>query len=561
MTTWTNGPTARKIRWDEVEAPDMPANNEHAESDKVSSFAEKRPKAANDILVGLRDRLVIDDQDPYFVASVEGQMLFSNDKYDNLSSNSMGSLPVPSSTGGRVELSLSIMSVMEEVKALEKQMTYNERLCVAGEDRFYSTKYIPVFDDNSAMVALVCIYRDKTAQNIEKALNNATKQKLEDFARSSSDWLWEIDKNFRITSMSDRFTTTTGQLTAMLVGKRLDEIGEFQVDAFGQVEVYKAIKKRAPFRNQLIYVENHEKERRTFHLSGVPVFDKISGNYLGFRGAGMDVTATINERERTAQASVELERAVKELHKQNKKLLEAQVLTEAALSAKDDFLGNMSHELRTPLNAILGFAEAMRNEVSGPLSDTYKDYSSNIVEAGGELLSLVNNILDAGEIEDGSLDFDIATFDLATILQKARGDAFRRVNLNGLNLSGLAVSTELMVKADYDRTVLIFSSILENAVKHTPRGGALGIDTNISDDKTHARITFWDSGLGIDEDKHDAVFSKLSGGDADPLKSKVGGAGLSLFNSRAVARQMGGDIVLEANIGEGARFHVLIPLA
>ena len=106
MTTWTNGPTARKINWDEVDAPSVPANNEQ----HVSAFADKKPDAANDMLIGLRQRLVIDDQDPYFVASVEGQLLFSNDKYDQLSNDSMGSLPVPSSTGGRAEVSLSIMS-------------------------------------------------------------------------------------------------------------------------------------------------------------------------------------------------------------------------------------------------------------------------------------------------------------------------------------------------------------------------------------------------------------------------------------------------------------------
>lgn len=556
MTTWTNGPTARKIDWDEVRAPEAPANSEH-----VSDFAVKKPDAANDMLVGLRERLIIDDQDPYFVASVEGQLLFSNDKYDNLAGASMGSLPVPSSSGGRCEVSLSIMSVMEEVKALEKQMTYNERLSVAGEDRIYSTKYIPVFDENSAMVALVCIYRDKTAQNTQQSISNAAQQKLEDFARSSSDWFWEVDKNFRITSMSDRFTATTGQLTAMALGKRLDEIGELQVDTLGQVEVYKAIKKRVPFRRQLVAIENKTHEKRMFHLSGVPVFDRVSGDFTGFRGAGMDVTENANESERAVRASAELERAVKRLHKQNKKLQDAQLLADAALSAKDDFLSNMSHELRTPLNAILGFAEAMRNEVSGPLSDNYKDYSNNIVEAGGELLSLVNNILDAGDISDDTIQLEITAFELADILQKGRGDAFRRVNLNGLNLSGLAVDTDLLVKVDFDRTINIFSSILENAVQYTPRGGAIGMDTCVSDNGKQARITIWDTGSGIDADKHEKIFEKLSGGDVDPLQAKTGGAGLSLYNARETARKMGGDISLDATSDDGARFHVYLPLA
>ena len=209
----------------------------------------------------------------------------------------------------------------------------------------------------------------------------------------------------------------------------------------------------------------------------------------------------------------------------------------------------------------MGFAEAMRSEVSGPLSDTYKDYSSNIVDAGSELLTLVNNVLDAGEIADGSMALEIANFELANLLQKARGSAFRRVNLNGINLSGLVVDTDLEVSVDFERAVNIFAGVLENAVQYTQRGGALGIETSVSDDGKFARTTIWDSGTGIAEDRQEKIFEKLSGGNSDPHQAKEGGAGLTLFNARETARKMGGDIKLSSKLDEGSRFTIYLPLA
>ena len=106
---------------------------------------------------------------------------------------------------------------------------------------------------------------------------------------------------------------------------------------------------------------------------------------------------------------------------------EARVRLEAIRSELEDsshhktrFLATMSHELRTPLNAILGFSEVLGDELFGPLSDKQREYVHDLTEAGHELLSLVNDILDLAKVDAGRMDLDISEgVDVSTVLQAA----------------------------------------------------------------------------------------------------------------------------------------------
>ena len=104
------------------------------------SSATKAKTSANDHLQGLQKRLIIDDRDPYFVTSVEGNILFCNDKYRVLANDCSGSLARPSddpkcTTAGRINL--SVMTVVEEVEALEKPMVYKVRILVNGQEKHF----------------------------------------------------------------------------------------------------------------------------------------------------------------------------------------------------------------------------------------------------------------------------------------------------------------------------------------------------------------------------------------------------------------------------------------
>ncbi|MCK5425769.1 MAG: hypothetical protein KAI89_10370, partial [Emcibacter sp.] len=135
-----------------------------------------------------------------------------------------------------------------------------------------------------------------------------------------------------------------------------------------------------------------EEENIYMHLSGVPIFESTTGEFMGYRGAGTDVTHNYKARQETITAKKNLEHTLEELTNKNIQLDMASAESEAALGAKGEFLAAMSHELRTPLNAIIGFAEAMKLEVFGDLNPQYVSYSQDIMSAGEHLLELINDV-------------------------------------------------------------------------------------------------------------------------------------------------------------------------
>ena len=116
-----------------------------------------------------------------------------------------------------------------------------------------------------------------------------------------------------------------------------------------------------------------------------------------------DISQRVRMEEELENHRVHLQQLVDE---QTRDLIEARDAAEAASKVKSLFLGTMSHELRTPLNAIIGFTDAMKTEIFGPLNNTkYEGYVDLINHSGEHLLQLINDILDVSAIEAGVLIF------------------------------------------------------------------------------------------------------------------------------------------------------------
>lgn len=327
-------------------------------------------QAANDIKADLLERLVIDETDPFFLASIEGYILHANDPYRMMALNSGGALASPPELGGNGDLTMSVRAVLDEVSILRQPVRYTERLNIDGQERIYSTRYIPVDNVDKQVVAVVGTYRDITAETKHAEAITEAQIRFKDFARATSDWFWEVDKNLRFRMLSDRFTAITGTPAAIVVGQRLDEFGTLEDNMFGESSIDSAVHRRTAFRDQLLEFKGSDGKIKKFHISGVPVFERESGEFKGYRGAGMDMTQQYAKAADDQQMRDTLEMALKELTVKNKELDEANTRSEKSLHAKNEFLASMSHELKTPLNAIIGFAEMMKMEVFGELADS-----------------------------------------------------------------------------------------------------------------------------------------------------------------------------------------------
>ena len=541
----------------------VPATSEAASGSKKKR-AKKTPngKSHKKATRFLKEQdFLFDASLPTYVLSPDGDLLFANDASERLAA-AFDADAAAASKGSSQRTSRSVRRLVDQIRQTGEAVGGHERVYIDGKERIFLTRHFPVVDPGGELVAVGAAYTDVTAEISITETARLAHQRFLDFARSTSDWFWEIDRELRITVLSERFSALVEQPSALFFGRRLDEIGDFHPNLNGEEPIRDALERRVPFREQLIEITSSEAGRLLFHLNGVPSFDKQSGDFVGFRGSGMDVTQKYQQTAQAQEIRRNLESTLYELKHKNTQLDIASVQAESALRAKNEFLAAMSHELRTPLNAIIGFAEAMKLEVFGDLNEKYVTYCADIMDAGRHLLGLINDVLDVAVIESGELTVTIEDASLKSMLEQAVKLLELRAAHKKLDLSACAVKPEqdFLVSVDLRRATQIFLNLLTNAVKFTPEKGAIGIDIDRVS-RSHVAATIWDTGIGIPADQLDAVFEKFQQVGDDVYSRKAEGTGLGLHISRELARQMGGDITLESTPGEGSQFTVTLPIS
>jgi len=229
-------------------------------------------------------------------------------------------------------------------------------------------------------------------------------------------------------------------------------------------------------------------------------------------------------------------------------LQSAKELAEAGMKAKTQFLATMSHELRTPLNAIIGFSEIMKEQMFEPLSGRYRDYAGSIFDSGSHLLSLINDILDVTELDEGRLELNEEPIDLAKILSAC----VKTIELQAIGakvtLHIEAVPSLPQLHADERRLRQILLNLLSNAVKFTPEGGRVHVVL----DKQDGGIVFTvrDTGVGIAAKDIPTAFARFGQIDSR-LSRKYEGSGLGLPLTKNLVELHGGTLELMSNVGVG----------
>ncbi|MBE9583052.1 response regulator [Mucilaginibacter sp. JRF] len=226
---------------------------------------------------------------------------------------------------------------------------------------------------------------------------------------------------------------------------------------------------------------------------------------------------------------------------------------------KSEFLANMSHELRTPLNSILVLARILKDNKSENLSEDQLKYASVIFNAGNDLLTLINDILDLSKIESGKLEMQNEHVKVADIL-KDMEMMFGEVAVNK-KISYTTNSTANIPKTiftDKVRVEQIIKNLLSNAFKFTPENGSIMI--NATGNTLEQTISFHikDTGIGIPADKQKLIFEAFQQADGSTSR-KYGGTGLGLSISRELAALLGGKISLQSEPGQGSEFTLTIP--
>jgi signal transduction histidine kinase len=512
------------------------------------------------------EQVALDENAALYMATADGRLVYVNDGYRNLVRQC--DLLRPPGDGGQEKNKLpdSLMSIFNEVIQTRRTVIIEEKLKVGNSLRRYRSRHFPIMAVEGRVAGVGGTYVDctKEMENLEGVMRN--RQRFLDFGRASSDWFWETDRELVFTYLSERLTAIIGKPTVMLLGKHISELGELvaQGTATGpgrseKTIAYEALKRRAPFRDQLFKMQDAEGKELLFHLSGVPSFNLDNGEFEGFRGAGMDVTARFRAEQESLEVRHNLENTLEELTNKNLQLDVASATAKHALATKSEFLAGMSHELRTPLNAIIGFAEAMKLEVFGELNSHYKSYSEDIMNAGRHLLGLINDVLDVAVIENNKIKLDCEYVPLKELVDAALSLVIMRANQKSQDTSAVKADPKWEIYVDRRRATQVLVNLLSNSVKFTPEKGKIGIDVTAVKGRPALAITVWDTGMGIREEELELVFEKFHQSSDSVYSRREEGTGLGLNISRQLSELMGGSLTLESIYGEGSRFTAILP--
>jgi len=516
-------------------------------------------KPANEGPQEILNRLVIDTSNPYYVCGLDGVMLHCSSRFAKFVDSIEDGSTLPSGLARKTgdDALFAMQTMLQSVEQLKSTVKTQYFVKIKGRRAVVQGKHLPVLNEEGALIAVAGTYEDITAKyHGSSAVENA-KGRLNDFARASSDWFFELDRDFKVISLSDRFKDVVGSSTEQYIGKRFDQFGVFATNLENRNDAEAALQDRQPFRDQLLKLTTAEGNTLRFHVSAVPVFEAAEDMFSGYRGVGMDVNQKYRDTRASGAIRKDLEQALTDLTRKNMALDVARSQAQAALKAKNDFMGSMRHELRTPLNAVIGFSEALKKENHGDLSTEHHEYVDEINTAGEHLLALINDILDISVIENDDLSLAYENVSLEMLVRMAVSGASEIMKEKDIFIKMAPVDQSILVRADSRRFSKILSNLLSNAQKFTPYGGRVGVD--VEDKDTLVAITIWDNGVGIASEHQAAIFDKFHQLNDDLHTREQGGTGLGLHISRSLAQMMGGDITVVSQPNIGSRFTVTIP--
>lgn len=232
---------------------------------------------------------------------------------------------------------------------------------------------------------------------------------------------------------------------------------------------------------------------------------------------------------------------------------------QAASTAKTRFMANMSHEIRTPMHGVIGMTHLLQNTA---LTAEQREYVHTISASSGQLMSIINNILDFSKLEAGKLGLNAVSFSPRTVIGDV--EAALQPQATAKHIAYHVTVNDDVPATLYGDEVKLKQLLLhlnDNAIKFTDAGQVeLCVSTvgKAADSAIRLHVDIRDTGIGMSQDTVAHLFSTFHQADVS-ITRRFGGTGLGLTISAQIVQLMGGTIKVDSAPGRGTQISVELP--
>ena len=222
---------------------------------------------------------------------------------------------------------------------------------------------------------------------------------------------------------------------------------------------------------------------------------------------------------------------------------------------KNDLVATVAHEFRTPLTSLRMAVHLCAEKAAGPLTEKQEELLQAAREDCERLQGMVDDLLDLSRIESGRVEIFPLPVEVRLLVVGALEEHRPDADVKGVRLGMAGAPPPVSVLADHDRIGHVFSNLIGNAVRHTPRGGS--IELGALRVNGSVRFTVSDTGAGIPKEYRERIFEKFFQVPGAGPK----GIGLGLYIAKEIVVAHGGEIGVESAAGQGSTFWFTLPIA
>ncbi|MDP3724963.1 MAG: PAS domain-containing sensor histidine kinase, partial [Nanoarchaeota archaeon] len=238
------------------------------------------------------------------------------------------------------------------------------------------------------------------------------------------------------------------------------------------------------------------------------------------------------------------------------KIIRDKIMENEMFNSKQEFLDVAAHQLRTPLTAIGWAFETLGKELEGnaelkPITDEGK----NLAERS---LKIVNDLLDAARIGGGKFGYAFTEINLSELVRNIASEGKRIAETWGMTLAYSSPPEPILIQGDANRISMALGNLIDNAIKYNTEHGSINVCLEKDPKEPFVKITVQDTGVGIPEKELRMLFRKFSRG-SKAKQLEPNGSGLGLYVARNIAKNHGGDIVVQSTPDRGSTFTITFP--